>query len=169
MSPSAPSDQTASRPPLLRLLIITTLLTLSVALWYLVRHALDGDEVRWTPPAAACDLQAGPCSVDLGDGLTLTLAVHGEGRIRPLAILPLEVRLDGAPAEAAVVTFVGRGMDMGLHRFPLEAVSNGVFHGQGQVTLCTEAVMPWRARVTVDTSRGRLGSWFDFEVTRSTS
>ena len=59
-------------------------------------------------------------------------------------------------------------MDMGLHRFPLEAAGGGVFRGEGQVALCTEAVMPWRARVVVDTPGGRLGSWFDFEVTRQT-
>ncbi len=154
------------RPPLLRLLIVTTLLTLGVALWYLLRHSLDGDDVRWTPPSTSCDLQAGPCRTDLGDGVTLTLDLAGKGPIQALTVLPLEVQLAGASAEAAVVTFDGRDMDMGLHRFPLAAAGGGVFRGEGQVALCTEAVMPWRARVVVDTPRGRLGSWFDFEVTR---
>ncbi|XKE45654.1 hypothetical protein LG302_00510 [Halomonas organivorans] len=166
MSRSAPTGDASGRPPLLRLLIVVTLMTLSVALWYLARHVLDGDEVRWTPPSAPCELQAGPCSVVLDDGATLTLAIQSEGPIRALEALPMEVRLEGETAESAMVTFVGRDMDMGLHRFPLTAMGEGRFRGNGQVALCTEAVMPWRAEVTVDTPRGRLGSWFDFEVTR---
>ena len=166
MSPSAPAGRPASRSPLLRLLIVTTLLTLGVAVWYLVRHSLDGDDVRWTPPPTPCGLQAGPCRTDPGDGVTLTLDLAGEGPIQALTVLPLEVHLAGAPADAAVVTVVGRDMDMGLHRFPLAAAGVGVFRGEWQVALCTEAVVPCRARVVVDTPRGRLGSWFDFEVRR---
>lgn len=89
-----------------------------------------------------------------------------EGPIRPLERLPLEVRVSGTTAEAVRVDFVGREMDMGLHRFPLTAEGDGAFRGEGQVSICTEAVMPWRAKVVVDTPRGRLGSWFDFEVER---
>ncbi|MDN3556050.1 hypothetical protein [Halomonas maura] len=166
MSPAAPAERAALRSPLLRLLIVTTLLTLGVALWYLVRHSLDGDDVRWIAPSTPCDLQAGPCRAGLGDGITLTLDLAGKGPIRALTVLPLEVQLAGASADASVVTFVGRDMDMGLHRFPLAPAGGGRFRGEGQVALCTEAVMPWRARVVVDTPRGRLGSWFDFEVTR---
>ncbi|MBB3230514.1 hypothetical protein [Halomonas stenophila] len=166
MAPSAPAGRAASRPPLLRLLIVTTLLTLGVMLGYLVRHSLDGDDVQWTPPSTPCDLQAGPCRTELGEGVTLTLDLAGKGPIHALTVLPLEVQLAGAPAEAAVVTFVGRDMDMGLHRFSLAAAGGGVFRGDGQVALCSEAAMRWRARVVVDTPGGRLGSWFDFEVTR---
>lgn len=168
MTPSLHSEGAGSRPPLLRLLIVTTLLTLSVALGYLVRQSLGGDDVQWTVPSTPCDLQAGPCRTALGNGRTLTLDLAGDGPIPALTVLPLEVRVAGVPADAAVVTFVGRDMDMGLYRFPLEAAGNGVFRGEGQVALCTEAAMPWRAKVAVDTPRGRLGSWFDFEVTRST-
>lgn len=162
------SSTGAARPPLLRLLIILTLLTLAVALWYLTRYGLrDEAEVQWHPPVEApCDLQAAPCSARLGQGIALRLAVESDGPIRALERLPLEVRLTGIPAESARVDFVGRAMDMGLHRFPLEAVGGGVFRGEGQITICTRAVMPWRAKVVVDTPQGRLGSWFDFEVAR---
>ncbi|MDR5866402.1 hypothetical protein [Halomonas koreensis] len=169
MPPSGPHGRPSSRSPLLRLLILVTLLTLAVALWYLLRHGLDGrPDVAWTPPEAACDLQAGPCRAALGEGRALSLSIPVEGPIRALTPLPLRVRLDGVPAEAATVTFVGRDMDMGLHRFPLTAGGDGTFRGQGQVALCTEARMPWRAEVVVDTPDGRLGSWFDFEVRRHT-
>lgn len=162
------SSTGAARPPLLRLLIILTLLTLAMALWYLTRYSLrDEAGVHWHPPAEVhCDLYAAPCTARLGQGIALHLAVESDGPIRALKRLPLEVRLTGIPAESARVDFVGRDMDMGLHRFPLEAVGGGVFRGEGQVTICTEAIMPWRAKVVVDTPQGRLGSWFDFEVAR---
>lgn len=162
------SSTGAARPPLLRLLIVLTLLTLAMALWYLTRYSLrDEVGVHWHPPAEVhCDLHAAPCTARLGQGIALHLAVESDGPIRALKRLPLEVRLTGIPAESARVDFVGRDMDMGLHRFPLEAVGVGVFRGEGQVTICTEAIMPWRAKVVVDTPQGRLGSWFDFEVAR---
>ncbi|WP_089713896.1 hypothetical protein [Halomonas daqiaonensis] len=158
----------AARPPLLRLLIVITLLTLAVALWYLTRYSLRGEGgVHWHPPAEnRCVLHAAPCTASLGQDIALHLTVASEGPIRPLERLPLEVRLSGVPAESARIDFVGRDMDMGLHRFPLEAVGDGVFRGEGQVAICTEAVMAWRAKVVVDTPQGRLGSWFDFDVAR---
>lgn len=163
-----PSPSGAARLPLLPLLITVTLLTLAVALWYLTSYSLrDEDAVRWMPPAtAACDPSVAPCTARLDGGAELSLAIRAEGAIRPLERLPLEVRVSGTEAEAVRIDFVGREMDMGLHRFPLEAEGDGVFRGTGQVSLCTEAVMPWRAKVVVDTPRGRLGSWFDFEVQR---
>ncbi|MDR9439695.1 MAG: hypothetical protein RI841_09395 [Halomonas sp.] len=162
------SSTGAARPPLLHLLIIVTLLTLAVALWYLTRYSLrDEAGVHWHPPEEVrCDLHAAPCTASLGQDIALRLAVESDGPIRALERLPLEVRLTGIPAESARVDFVGRDMDMGLHRFPLEAVGDGVFRGEGQVAICTEAIMPWRAKVVVDTPQGRLGSWFDFEVMR---
>jgi hypothetical protein len=162
------STSGAARLPLLHLLITVTLLTLAVALWYLTSYSLrDEAEVRWYPPAAGgCDLHLAPCTARLGEGAELTLSVASNGPIRALQRLPLEVRVSGVPADAVRVDFVGRDMDMGLHRFPLEAEGEGTFRGLGQVSICTEAIMPWRAKVVVDTPEGRLGSWFDFEVQR---
>ncbi|HSH47352.1 MAG TPA: hypothetical protein VK991_02025 [Halomonas sp.] len=155
------------RSPQLRLLIIATLVTLGLALWYLLRYALDGDsDVHWVPPAGACDLAQGPCSAPLGDGRQLTFGMRSEGPVRALELLPLVVHLDGGAATAAMVRFEGLDMDMGLHRFPL-AADGEVFRGEGQVALCTEDVMEWRARVVVDTPQGRVGSWFDFQVVKS--
>lgn len=169
MNTTSSSAQASSwvRSPQLRLLIIATLVTLGLALWYLLRYALDGDsDVRWVPPAKACDLAQGPCSAPLGDDRRLTFAMQTDGRVRALESLPLMVYLEGGAATAAVVLFEGLDMDMGLHRFPLTA-DGGVFRGEGQVALCTEDVMDWRARVVVDTPQGRVGSWFDFQVVKS--
>ncbi|MFY0992747.1 hypothetical protein [Halomonas sp. C05BenzN] len=158
-----------SRSPLLRLLILATLVVIAVALWYLTSYSLrGGGEVRWFAPQTPCDLHAGPCTATLDQGASLTLEARVPGRIQALEVLPLEVVLGGLEAESARVEFVGRDMDMGLHRFPLARDGEGIFRGEGQVSICTESIMPWRAKVVVETSRGRLGSWFDFDVERRT-
>ncbi|TFH85298.1 hypothetical protein EQG41_17800 [Billgrantia azerbaijanica] len=166
-SPSLPSSRESGFPAL-RLMMLATLIALAVALWYLVSHQLRGDaEVNWFAAEAPCDLQAAPCSATLGNYGQLTFALAAPDGIRALAPLPLTVTLSGVDASAVRVDFVGRDMDMGLHRFPLERQPDGRFHGQGQVSLCTEDIMSWQARVVVETPDGPLGSRFDFTVTRS--
>ncbi len=75
--------------------------------------------------------------------------------------------MDGIQATQVDVDFIGRDMDMGINRFGLTPGSPGHFQGQGQVGICTQSVMPWRARVILDTAEGKVGSWFDFDVIRS--
>lgn len=164
-----PMETGVSRSPLLRLLMLVTLVVIAVALWYLTSHRLRGDgEVHWFAPEASCDLHAGACTATLDHGARLTLAADVAGRIQALEVLPLTVNLEGLEAESVRVEFVGRDMDMGLYRFPLAPGADGAFRGEGQVAICTDSVMPWRARVVVETSRGSLGSWFDFDVERHT-
>ncbi|MFC3285663.1 hypothetical protein [Litchfieldella rifensis] len=159
-------DDDAPRSPLLNLLIVVTLVTIVVALWYLVDYYLRGsrEDVTWYPPAKSCDLHRGPCEASLGLGTRLVLELDGE--LQALQVLPIEVRVEGVDAEAVAVEFVGRDMSMGLNRFPLQPVGEGHFRGDGQIGVCTEAVMPWRAQVVIETPQGRQGSWFDFEVRR---
>jgi hypothetical protein len=168
MPSSASTDPAISRPPLLRLLVLFTLGTVAVALWYLTSYSLRGsDDVRWHPEADGCDIRQGPCRAPLGDGRSLALDLGADGEVRALESLPLTVALEGVEAESVVVDFVGRDMDMGLHRYPLARQADGVFRGEGQIPICTEAAMPWRARVIIATEQGRLGSGFNFEVERS--
>ncbi|MGR2738405.1 hypothetical protein ACUY1T_08135 [Billgrantia sp. Q4P2] len=167
---SSPTSPDAGEPrfPGLRLMMLATLLTLSVALWYLLSHLVRGDpDVDWYFATLPCDLHQAACSASLGDGRTLTLSVEAPRGIHALERLPLTVRVDGIEVRSASVDFVGRDMDMGLHRFPLSKQDNGRFEGVGQVPICTESVMPWQAQVVVETPEGRLGSRFDFTVERS--
>lgn len=162
-------DAAAPRSPLLNLLTIVTLVTVAVALWYLGNYYLRGssDDITWYPPHTPCDLHSGACVASLGVDTRLSLAFDGE--LRELTILPIEVRLEGIVAEEVMVEFVGRNMYMGINRFPLTAQGNGVFRGDGQIGICTESVMPWRAQVVIETPQGRKGSWFDFDIKRSTT
>ncbi|MFO8047038.1 MAG: hypothetical protein R6U30_14360 [Halomonas sp.] len=139
-----------------------------MALWYLTSYSLRGsDDVRWFPEEAGCELSVGACRATLGDAGSLMLDLGADGGIRALEILSMTVVLEGVEAESVVVDFIGRDMDMGLHRYPLTRQGDGIFHGQGQIPICTETVMPWRARVIVTSDDRRVGTGFNFEVERS--
>ena len=149
-------------------MILATLLALVAALWYLVSHLVRSDQgIVWYAAAAPCEFYRSPCRAVLGGGRHLSLAADAPEGVRALDLLPLTVTLEGVEATAVHVDFVGRDMDMGLHRFPLEAQDNGRYEGVAQVPICTEATMPWLAQVVVETADGRLGSRFDFTVERS--
>lgn len=151
-------------------MMLVTLITLCVALWYLASHLLRGEaDVTWHLATPSCDLHRHDCSVDLGEGRVLTLSVEAPQGIRALELLPLTVRMEGIEAQSVSIDFVGREMDMGLHRFALSQQDKGLFEGVGQVPICTESSMPWQARVIVETPAGRLGSRFDFTVERNSS
>ncbi|WP_227842237.1 hypothetical protein [Vreelandella zhuhanensis] len=154
--------------PILRLLTLLTCLALAVSGWYLLTHWLrDDTNVTWFPAQPGCNLHEAPCSATLGEHGRISLAIDTEGHIEALQRLPLNLHLEDIQVSSAEVDFVGRDMDMGLHRFPLENAAPNLFSGVGQVGICTQAVMPWRARVIIDTPQGKMGSWFDFDVTRS--
>lgn len=156
----------ASRPALLRYLILVTMIVVVLALWYLASHSFRLDkEVQWIAASTPCNLHDGGCEARLGDS-GFVFEMGGEGPIRALEILPLAVSHSGIEARSVEVEFVGRDMDMGLHRFALFPGEDGVFRGEGQLSLCTDAVMPWQAIVVVETANGRLGSHFDFNVER---
>jgi len=168
MTIPASTEPAISRPPLLRLLVLFTLGTVAVALWYLTSYSLRGsDDVRWYPEQAGCELSQGPCRASLGEGGSLVLDLGAEGEVRALEVLPMTVALEGVEADSVAVDFIGRDMDMGLHRYPLARQADGAFRGEGQIPICTEAVMPWRARVIVTRGDHRLGSGFNFEAERS--
>ncbi|ALM50995.1 hypothetical protein [Halomonas huangheensis] len=165
-----PFGSRSTRRPRLHLLIVVTLITLVVALWYLLRYQFsDEHDVRWYPPSSniTCNLHEMPCSVELGELGRMQLAIPVEGPIKPLVPLPVEVRLDGIEADKVMVSFEGADMDMGTYRFPLGAESAQHFVGEGQLSICTRESMDWRIRVVLDTDQGKVGSWFDLSVERS--
>ncbi|WNL39117.1 hypothetical protein RN346_00760 [Halomonas sp. PAMB 3232] len=166
MNKPTPSEPSRAFP-LLNVLMLVTALALMACLAYGLNSWLrDDSEITWFAPNPGCELHTSACSAQLNDGV-LSFAVDVDGPIEALNVLPLEVIVQGVPARQASVEFIGRDMAMGRHHFDLITTAPGHFHGQGQVGLCTQAVMAWRARVVVTTPGGKIGSWFDFEVTRS--
>ncbi|GHE21024.1 hypothetical protein [Halomonas urumqiensis] len=146
--------------------MLLTLAAAVVALWYLTSYSLrGGGDMSWLAVETPCDLHVGPCTATAEERL-VTFEMGSDGAIHALERVPLSVSLASVEAESVMVEFVGRDMDMGLHRFPLARDADGVFRGHGQVSLCTESVMPWQARVVATTANGRVGGQFDFDVER---
>ncbi|AOM02602.1 hypothetical protein Q4589_07840 [Cobetia marina] len=164
------AEEENARPPLLNLLIMVTLLTIVVSLYYLIDYYLvrDGSngKVTWFAPNQSCELSHAPCSAELGRFGRITLALDGD--ISPLTPLGIRVITEDVAPEGVEVDFIGRHMDMGVKRSLLttrDAPTQARQHwsGEGQLGFCSSATMAWRAQVIVTTERGRLGSWFDFD------
>lgn len=119
-------------------------------------------------PEAGCDLHRGGCRASDGGNVALTLL------IAPLSIpvldeLQLEVRLEGSEARRVEVQFTGIDVDMGLLRYPLEAVGGGVFRGPAWLSVCSQRRMTWQALVLVDEGRYMAPFRFDTEYRRGFS
>jgi protein SCO1/2 len=101
-------------------------------------------------PAAStdCDVGHGACrfAFDAHHAITLTLSPRPVQPAKPLVV---EARVDGAGHNPRV-TFTGAAMSMPVTTLPLSPAGQGRFVGRGALPLCTEAVMPWTARVDVD-------------------
>jgi len=159
-------DEDPLRSPLLNLLTLVTLVTVLVAAGYLADYYLrdSRDDVIWYPPSMYCDLREGPCRADIGLNGTLRFEMHGDfASYEPLT---LDVQTSGIDVQSATVEFLGRDMNTGLTRVELEEVADNHFRGVGELRPFNETVMPWRAQVILETSEGRKGSWFDFDIHR---
>ncbi len=99
-------------------------------------------------PTSACDLAAGPCRVafDAHHGFTLDVTPRP---LRTAAPLLVQGRFDGAATNPRV-TFTGATMTMPPTTLALAPQGSGAFVARGSLPLCTEALMPWTARVDVD-------------------
>ncbi len=143
-----------------------TLIIIAAALWYALNETLGdgGKDIAWYPGETSCDLHRDACHAQLGEHGDLRLALERD--IAPLEPVIIDVRLQNIDAEGVLVAFEGRDMDMGLNRFVLEAVGDGHFRGLGQFGACSLEVMPWRIKVLVESGQGRMGSWFDIDISR---
>ena len=147
----------------LKLLWTLTIAALLVMLIYLANHLnalMDIDEQQ----VPGCVMQQGSCTVTLNSGDSVRLSVSPWP---VLALKPVEFRVvaDNLRLESAQLALTGRTMYMGIHQYtlnPLERINGlGV---EGTISVCTEAVMPWRGRLELETNRGAQQVWFNFDV-----
>jgi hypothetical protein len=118
---------------------------------------------------AACDLQAGPCTLPAGNDVLVTLEVSPRP-IRALAELTftVEARRGADSAPGAVEISLGMpGMYMGENRVALAAVGPGRHRGKGTVVRCGSGRRDWVAEVTLrppDPAAPPLRAAFPFVV-----
>jgi nitrogen fixation protein FixH len=108
--------------------------------------------------ATPCALSAGPCRLELGDGLAVTLELSPRP-LRTMADLAAraEVTRAGAPVDGAAVALelAMAGMEMGPNRSALAGAGRGVYRGDAVLVRCPSGRKDWTARVTV-AEPGRL-------------
>ncbi len=109
------------------------------------------------PAPGACELAAGPCTLDLGGGVALRLEL-GPRPLRMMAdlVVAAEVTRDGAPLDGAAVAvgFEMRGMDMGPNRTVLAPAGTGRYAGRAVLVRCPSGRKDWTARVAVAPAGG---------------
>lgn len=103
------------------------------------------------PPAAACDLDAGPCTALL-DGAELRLEVGPRplAAMRELAV-EATVREGGEPVDGAELelSFAMPGMDMGHNAVRLAPAGAGRYAGKAVLVRCHSGRRDWQATVTL--------------------
>jgi len=97
---------------------------------------------------ADCSLAEGPCTVDLGGGTELALAIDPPSA--PAATpLRFEVRVDG-PGRPRAIEIQGLEMNMGFFHVPLHAGRRpGTWTATTVLPMCTRRRMAYRADVLV--------------------
>ena len=150
----------------LKLLWTLTISALLVMLIYLANHLsalMDVDEQQ-TP---GCTMVKGGCTVTLSSGEAVRLTVSPWPVI---ALKPVEFRImaDNLQLSSAQLALTGRTNYIGIKQYtlsPMEQLAGLAV--EGMISVCTEQVMPWRGKVTLETRNGgRHNLWFDFDVLR---
>lgn len=157
-------EEETHRSRTLNLLIGVTLMTIVIALWYLLDYYYLRESTRdvtWYPPAQHCVLLEGGCHASLGIDASVAFALQqtpdDDGT------LTFEARVHGRTPQSVTVQFIGRDMNVQSRRLSLQAKGDGLFVGQGNLGLCSTHVEAWRAQIVVLSDHGLRGSWFDFD------
>lgn len=115
------------------------------------------------PAAEGCDLRAGPCSTNVGQG-RLTFSVQPT-EIPLMKTLALRVEVSGLDVDGVKVDIRGLNMDMGLNRTVLTQAQNDSWTGETILPLCSQRRMEWEAAIQVDGAR-RIELPFPFVTAR---
>lgn len=115
-----------------------------------------------------CDVQAGPCSRDTDDGLSVAFDISP----KPVAVMSestFAVTLTSRGIPAADVSSVMLdlsmpGMIMGKNRPAMKKARAGRFEGKGTIIRCMSGKKTWRAEVTVKRPQRTDAVDFVFEV-----
>ena len=155
----------------INLLLLLALVGILFTIWYATDYVNNqqDDQVTWYS-ATSCQLPHDACLTKLEGNRQLTFKLHSQTP-KPLEILPISVQLKGF-SEAELqnleleIDLQGRDMYMGYNRTLMTYQGEGLFTANPILSICTEAVMVWRASVLINnlTTSTTYGSYFDFTV-----
>lgn len=127
---------------------------LAFALALLLNSACDNPSSTALPVSvldtrAGCDLQQG-CSATDGE---VSLQVRFDAPAHALQPFPLSVHISSdEPVDTVMVTFLMRGMDMGLNRYRLEGDARGGWRGSVTLPVCVSGRSDWIAAFELATA-----------------
>lgn len=145
------------------LVLLLFLLAVAGAGYLLARQQQNQTPLTLAP--SGCDINFGPCRIELPGGGSLQLAItpHPAPTLRPFSI---DLRLEGLAPGRVWLELNGASMDMGMQQIALVPVPGHTGRYQGTATLpvCTTGPMIWRATVRSDAGAGSraLAVPFDF-------
>lgn len=149
------------RKLLIDALVVVALIALGATGYFLAPLLTPKTDV--TLPLSACDLAAGPCSINLPDGGKVEVAI-GPRPIPALKPLRLTAIVTGASVGRIEIDFAGVDMKMGFNRPQLESLGDGRFAGQANLPVCITGKMPWEATVIIESGRSVIAAPFRFDV-----
>jgi hypothetical protein len=109
----------------------------------------------------ACNLQRGPCSVELPDGGSVELLM---GTLPIPLVKPFEVRVttQGFAPSRVEIDFAGVDMNMGYNRPLFEHRGNGLHAAEVTLPVCITGQMEWQATVLIEAGSQRVAIPFRF-------
>ncbi len=113
-------------------------------------------------PLSDCDLQQTPCTAELPGGGTVTVGFEPRP-VKPMQDFTIRLVADGVGLRAAVISFTGVDMNMGLNRFELEP-DGDAFAGGAILPICVRNRMAWEARLRLRTAAGIYEIPFRFDT-----
>lgn len=104
-------------------------------------------------PPLECDLQQGPCQLELPNGQHLELKVK-QTHMPVLTNLQMDVKISQMPVKKMLIEFKGAEMDMGKYRYELlPQKQHNVFSAQTILPTCIEDKMIWNATLRIQTNK----------------
>jgi hypothetical protein len=143
------------------IVILIAVIALGAAGYWLAPLLLPKTDVNL--PLSACNLNTGPCSINLPDGGKVEVAIDPRPipALKPLRLLAIA---NGARIEKIEIDFAGVDMKMGYNRPQLESLGDGRFAGQGSLPVCITGKMPWEATVLIEIGRTVIAAPFRFDA-----
>lgn len=161
MTPTSHSQHEPNTNGTLIKILVLALLLLAVlagALWF---------QQSWGPQQGTnrhpCDLQQGPCKIELTQG-TLQLDA-GPLPLRSLSPIKLQLQLEGSEARQIKANLQGSDMYMGVNSFEFQpGDTTGQWLGQTELAVCTTGQMRWQLILDLITDSGTEQHLFEFEA-----
>lgn len=150
------------RSPLLNRLTMVTLLTIVVAIGYLIGYYVRGamfNSTTWYHAPYACSPFKAPCSVALGQAGHMVMQFTRDEHHQ------LNVQVDPGtfPATRLSAIVEHREFSSESRTVVLAKQADGLYHAERIALACTYPESRWRISIVAEAPERTLGTWYDFD------